>query len=302
MLTLAAYADRLSVRPGETIAFKVSSQLAEPYRARLVRVICADANPAGPGLKEEPVATEFEGSHPSRNQPIHQGSYARIDNSPDLSSGTGLTFVATIWPTTPMLGRRQGILSAFDPTTRTGFALAINEDGSAEAMLGATRVKTRVPLEKRRWYRISASWDANARTLRVSQVPLVHDKPQGPGVTATETVPAGPVPLPVKGMPWFIGALGSKPIGGHFNGKIEAPAIWTRPLSGDDAATSAGGSADLVARWDFARAIDTTPTTCLMPVSVVRSSGMAGKPSLRFAGLMPPWMMFIMGRFGGAAA
>ena len=56
---IAAYADRLSVRPGETIAFKVSSQLQTPYRAKLVRVICGDANPAGPGLKEEPVTASF---------------------------------------------------------------------------------------------------------------------------------------------------------------------------------------------------------------------------------------------------
>ena len=258
MLTIAAYADRLSVRPGETIAFKVSSQLAEPYRARIVRVICADANPAGPGLREEPVAADIEGAYRSRSQPVHQGSYARIDSGLDLSSGTGLTFVATIWPTTPMAGRRQGILSAFDPTTRTGFALAINEDGSAEAMLGATRIKTRVPLEKRRWYRVSACWDASARTLSVTQIPLLLDKPQGAGVSVTQTVPAGPVQLPVKGMPWLIGALGGKPVGGHFNGKIEAPTIWTRALSAEDATAAPGGSPDRVARWDFARDIDTT--------------------------------------------
>jgi N,N-dimethylformamidase len=35
MLPIAAYADRLSVRPGETIAFKVSSQLQTAYRAAL---------------------------------------------------------------------------------------------------------------------------------------------------------------------------------------------------------------------------------------------------------------------------
>ena len=67
MLPIAAYADRLSVRPGETISFKVSSTIEGPYAARLVRIICADANPAGPGLQEEPVAASFAGPHPSRN-------------------------------------------------------------------------------------------------------------------------------------------------------------------------------------------------------------------------------------------
>jgi N,N-dimethylformamidase len=260
MLTLAAYADRLSVRPGETIAFKVSSRLAEPYRARLVRVICADANPKGPGLKEEPVQAAFEGTHASRAQPVHQGSYARIDGTPDLGSGTGLTFVATVWPTTPEAKRRQGVLSAFDPMTRTGFALAIGEDGSAEALFGSTRVKTRVPLEKRRWYRVWATWDPGARTLRVGQCALDLDRPSGDVAAASETVAPGIVQLPVAGMPWLIGALGGKPISGHFNGKIEGPAIWTRAL-GDAEAAAKEGPADTSARiahWDFSREIATT--------------------------------------------
>ena len=101
MLELAAYADRLSVRPGETISFKVSSQKKEPFQARLVRVICGDANPKGPGLKEERIAASFEGEYPSRAQPIHQGSYAIIDGNVDLASSSGLTFTAVVWPTTP---------------------------------------------------------------------------------------------------------------------------------------------------------------------------------------------------------
>ena len=50
---LIGYVDRFSARPGERIAVKVSSQLSEPYRADLIRIIHGDANPAGPGLKFE---------------------------------------------------------------------------------------------------------------------------------------------------------------------------------------------------------------------------------------------------------
>ena len=55
MLPLTGYADRFSVAPGETIEFKVSSAAAEPYEARLVRVISGDPNPAGPGINQGPV-------------------------------------------------------------------------------------------------------------------------------------------------------------------------------------------------------------------------------------------------------
>ena len=42
MIPLIGYGDRLSVRPGETIEFKVSSQNPAPFEASLVRIVCAD--------------------------------------------------------------------------------------------------------------------------------------------------------------------------------------------------------------------------------------------------------------------
>ena len=149
MLPLAGYADRMSVRPGETIAFKISSADDAPFAARLVRVICADANPAGPGLVEEAVEADFTKEYAGRFQPIHAGSHGVVEQSADLGALGSLTLVATIWPTLTGAKRRQGILSIYDPSVRRGIALAVGEDGSIEALLGATRVKTRVPLEDR---------------------------------------------------------------------------------------------------------------------------------------------------------
>jgi hypothetical protein len=48
MVPLIGYVDRFSARPGERIAVKVSSQSDQPYQTDLVRIIHADANPAGP--------------------------------------------------------------------------------------------------------------------------------------------------------------------------------------------------------------------------------------------------------------
>jgi N,N-dimethylformamidase len=79
MLPLTAYLDRLSARPGEAIGVKVSSHLAQPYAADLVRIVHADPNPDGPGMKLVDVATDFAGSYPSRVQPVHPGSYAIVD-------------------------------------------------------------------------------------------------------------------------------------------------------------------------------------------------------------------------------
>jgi N,N-dimethylformamidase len=254
MLPLAGYANRLSVRPGETIEFKVSSRSSAPFSARLVRVICADPNPAGPGLREEPVAAAIEKSYPSREQPVHLGSYALIEAGHDLAGAGQVTFVATIWPTTPGNGRRQGVVSAYDPNVRVGFALAIGEDGSAEALLGATRVKTRAACARRAWYRIWATYDSQTRMLRVGQVALARGRPAGVPVTAEIAVDALPS-LPPAGMPWLIGALGGAPVRGHFNGKIEQPMVFEAALSPEQVGAAAGGeqTKGLVAAWDFAR-------------------------------------------------
>jgi hypothetical protein len=39
---LIGHGDRFSVRPGETIAFKVGSQGPAPFEASLVRIVCAE--------------------------------------------------------------------------------------------------------------------------------------------------------------------------------------------------------------------------------------------------------------------
>src|SRR5262245_40748671 len=107
MLPLTGYADRFSVAPGETIAFKVSSTAAGPYHARLVRLISGDPNPAGPGIVEEPVDAPFAGSYPSRVQPVPLGSYLRVPAAAGLQGLTSFRALAAIWPATPAAGRRR---------------------------------------------------------------------------------------------------------------------------------------------------------------------------------------------------
>ena len=77
-IPLIGYADRLSAGPGETVEFKVSSRSGQPFEARLVRVLCGDPNPDGPGIKEVPVPSGFEGSWPSHPKDAHLGSFARV--------------------------------------------------------------------------------------------------------------------------------------------------------------------------------------------------------------------------------
>src|SRR3712207_5137844 len=160
VVPLTGYADRLSAEPGQAIEFKVSSAARSPYRARFVRIVHADANPAGPGYKYEDIAAAFEGDYPSREQAIHLGSYGRVEH-PDLLPPLGaVTLSALIWPTLPGRGP-QGVLSKCNPKSGEGVALVLAEDGIG-VQIGRGggaffRLATGRPLRERTWYRIWAS-------------------------------------------------------------------------------------------------------------------------------------------------
>ena len=262
MIPLIGYGDRLSVRPGETIEFKVASQGPAPFEASLVRIVCADPNPAGPGIQELPVAADFAGSYPSRAQAVPQGSHAHVEAGGALAKLDDITLVATIWPTMPGTGE-QGILARFDPKTGAGFALALGADGSATAILGqATGAPLRISVGKklrpRTWYRVWASFDRTHGRLAVGQAPVRPD----PFVVraGTSERAAGDAAATGGDGPLLIGALGGRPVSGHFNGKIEAPAVFGRALGAAEAATASAGEAvsGLVAQWDFSQEISGT--------------------------------------------
>ena len=240
MLPLVGYADRFSVAPGETIAFKVSSASAEPYRARLVRVICGDPNPAGPGIRERDVPAPFAGQHSSRAQPVPLGSYARVADATALRNLASFTATAIIWPTTPGKGR-QGILAKRDDASGAASRCGLGARGPAPASAtaaGALDVEVGKPLRERAWYRVSMAYDAAARTLAVRQPPL--EPAFGVDDAGEATVPAVLAGSPDAAAPLYIAALGGEPVGGHFNGKIEAPSLL-RHARADGAAAARRG-------------------------------------------------------------
>lgn len=83
-MQIVGYADRLSVRPGDTIAFKVSAYIGGKFSADLVRVVSGDKTPGGAGFEEHPVAAEFAGEYPCIRQSVNIGSFGLVEISRDL--------------------------------------------------------------------------------------------------------------------------------------------------------------------------------------------------------------------------
>jgi N,N-dimethylformamidase len=254
MLPITGYLDRLSARPGERIEVKVSSELAEDYRADLVRIVHADPNPAGPGSKvvELPHAM---GTFPSRRQQIVLGSYGRVDGALPITDAQAFTVSCLVWPTLPDDGAQALVATLGE--SGPGLALGVGprgawfEIGSAQA--AAHRIETGSPLAARRWYRIWASFDPASGTMAVAEVPFAS-RGAVPRV-ASARVEGGSA---AKAGPLFLAARPGTIAYQHFNGRLEDPALLGFAAGNDGTSLDPRlGAAPLLAWWDFAQGIDT---------------------------------------------
>lgn len=255
-IPITGYADRFSAQSGQAIDFKVSSHSSAAYEARLVRVHSCDPNPQGPGVVEEAVESNLASSYPSRVQAVRLGSHMTVDMGEHLTGLKSFTVTALVFPTLTAAGL-QGVFSTLDGNESSGFALAVSPEG-AVAIAGGERLCTEKPLVDRRWYRLWLTYDAGSRTISVGQAPLHPAFDADDAASATHEVanpPAASSPSLVT-----VAALHAGLTGGHFNGKIEAPAVLADAVDGSVLAAGPGSPAGgVVAAWDFGQAIG-TPT------------------------------------------
>ncbi len=69
---------------------------AGPYRARLVRIMSGDPNPAGPGMRFEDLSRVFAESFEGRRQEIRLGSYALVERGPERDPGLPFSLTALV--------------------------------------------------------------------------------------------------------------------------------------------------------------------------------------------------------------
>ncbi len=263
MTRILAYADRISAAPGECIQVKVSCDDVKKYDANLIRVIQGDTNPAGPGYREEAIALNLGGPFDGRFQRINMGSYALVDNAPAYHTHRSLGLQALVWPTLPGRGS-QTILSREDPESGTGFRLYLDPEGAVGFEITVNgvqhaQVSTGTPVVAERWYLVSASYDADAGALTVLQHPLKPYPQVGDACEATGIVD-NPVIAAAIETPIMIAARpeSDQLAKEYFNGRIEAPKIFSRAIEREEMMSLAGVMhKDLFASWDFSIGIST---------------------------------------------
>ena len=212
MLTITGYSDRISVRPGETIKFMVNCE-HPTYQADIVRLICADATPSGPGFKEKlgPHAREQaaqgtpagdpRGLLRAGGEPAAAGAARQLHRPGDDLADHARQGRA---------GDRDQVGSA----RRTGFALMIDDAGSVALRLGMAdgtveTVSVGKPLLERHWYLAAASYDAGTGRVTVHQEPLLPYARVNDGGTAKRTL-GRPPPTRARPSSWPASSSGGR--------------------------------------------------------------------------------------------
>ena len=258
---IIGYADKLSLAPGETIAFKASCEDIAQYRADIVRLVCADLHPQGRGWIEEEIATPVSGSYPGREQAIPVGSWALVESALGLCSQS-LTVALQLWPTTPHKGE-QALLARMDIAGSRGWMLLIDDAGAIALRIataeGVTTVSTGVAVQERVWSFVGASFDAASGAIRVWQRPQKtwpgHDATGDGEGSARGTLDTAGLSLGIAARPGRVEGPRRFCLD-PCNGKLEAPRLYGRAMEAGEALAlqeTAARERSLIAAWDFAR-------------------------------------------------
>jgi len=250
MLKLAAYADKLSVRPGETIRFHVSNATGAEVATHLAHVLSADPNPSGPGIIENPLpGADIVCVAAPKAEEVHKGSYAVADVQGRLPKLSSFTLVATVLPTRLMPAWRA-VIQLNGPEGRQVARLGISNRGAPHLHFPGTNFASPAHLQLHHWYRIWATYDQAAGRLEVGSVPLEEGQPVGKPTVAwakasdDETLTGGQL---------LFGASREDADPFRFSGRIERPMIFGRALSAEEIEAAHRNEAvtGLVAAWDF---------------------------------------------------
>jgi N,N-dimethylformamidase len=127
-LKIIGYSDQLSVPPGATLEFKVSTELPA-YSADLIRF--TRALPVLDPGQDRLIAAPFAGSYRGRVQAIGIGSYISVDPWPALSFDDGLTVQLWLQPSRLPASQEQGVLSCHPTAGNAGFWIGLDPVGHA---------------------------------------------------------------------------------------------------------------------------------------------------------------------------
>lgn len=262
---LLGYSDRLTVRPGERIEFKVSSQNNDSYNAQLVRLVNGDVHSSNANFREVEIESSINGEYSGRVQRVAQGSCVVVDRDHLEDAVDQTTIALNVLPTTPTRGL-QHLISRWNDVLTRGWTLHIDRDGFFSLTLGAGALSWSISihckLKPRVWYHVAATIDWRTRHA------ALHAMQSGSNEVVVNRGVFESSVLDCKektgdSVLLIAAAFGGRDASGRvipvgcFNGRIEAPVIYSSVLERPDLRDVLLGkrpahlSASVIADWDF---------------------------------------------------
>jgi hypothetical protein len=232
------YADQLSVQPGDTINFKISSDTN--YTFQIFR-LGLDVNSPSLDVSNSPQFTVMS----PQQQPIYPGSYVCVTNGlPASNALAGLTLECWMRPSLAIPGGDEfalapgftGLMTQYD-TNQAGFGLFVQlndtnngtvafygGDGGALRMTNWLQtsfdfIGSAQTWDQLQWHHVAATWDGATQSLWIDGQLAASHSFAGP-------VKPGPAPL-------RLGSYGENGLANHFyNGDLAFPVIYSNALSG----------------------------------------------------------------------
>lgn len=259
-IPLTGYTDRLSVRPGESIDFKLSRSNVDsiettipintPVDMWLTQSICADPNPDGPGIIERVADQWFDRTTVQvKHQDFQIGSCGITGCSDALHQSSSIKFAARVWPTL----HRDSIQSI---VSYGALSLCIEPDNALAFHIGDERIACSQPLSLRAWVSIGISIvrDADNINVTLQWQPCTDASTSSPAEIQQGSFSASLLDEVCDQPHAFIIAAQQvdTQITHCFNGKIEAPCISVEHVQDAKAQTIA---------WDFSQNM----SSCTVP-------------------------------------
>lgn len=259
--TVVGYASRLSVRPGEDIAFHASTYAPGAVDLQMVRLFGCDDPSRGGRFREENILSPLNRTLNIPHQSIFTGSAVRVPPCKVWSAGGELHFGLFVWPGT-IDPEKQVLLELASASTRISLSL---DKGRICLSAGGSGLRAYTPLVSRHWYLIVASIGGEGGALAIQQhraglSPFHRMEPSREFHGSLKT----PLDLSEDFSCTMAASLdaGGQP-SAPFTGKLEAPTVFgARPSSKAlrqwlDGAEVTELGVPLIASWDFASDIPT---------------------------------------------
>jgi N,N-dimethylformamidase len=256
-IPLIGYTDCLSVRPGESIEFKLSyqdsiSSVDEQKRPEsavnkenyvdswLSQSICADPNPKGPGIQERPADDWYKRTKVAViQQEIRIGSHGITEPTNALCNASQVIIAARIFPTL----KSESIQSVI---SYGALSLCIDSEGALACHIGARRVQCKQPLRLRQWVSVSLNLKRVGSDITVDVNWQEIQSGSGTSLAGQQNAHIAALeidPILAELQPIIIAGTQKDAAVTHcFNGKIEAPSVTISEVD---------SSSNRTLEWDF---------------------------------------------------